>query len=281
MAGEKRKVEWAIDLGRMRVRAGQFATDAMGPAAETKRATLREGLDGARSAQVEIEFTVGRASINALPADSQSLLQAELEFVGEIDYVVSGGAERRIQLRQKDKLPRDVVAALGRAPELHWDIRLARGIPLTLKLVGGVGVAGLDLSRLAAVDLALECGLGEVLLRLPQAGAPFAARINCGVGKTAIVIAAGANGRLKIRGGVGECVVTIAPEAAVRLGAKVGLGKLSLPKQFKPSGARKPGGFGVGGNWETADYAEAERRVQIEYAGGIGSLRVVCAQPAE
>ena len=274
MPKERRQVEWSVDLGNMRARAGQFVSEMMGEPVETKRVTLREAKDEAKSAAVEINFSVGRASIKALPLDSEDLFVARLEYVGEIEYEVSGDAHRIIRLRQKGDFPREMAAAIGNKQDLHWDIGLAQNLPLRLQLRGGVGKADIDLSRLRVSDFKMDTGVGEAHLAL---GGAIAARINGGVGKTAIAVAAGTSGELKISGGVGECAVSVAPESALRLQAKTGLGQINLPEHFKRRGKRADRGFG--GGWETAGFAEAEKQLVIEYGGGIGSFKLDYEQP--
>ena len=166
------KVEWSLDLGKMRVRAGQVVSDVMGGRAETKRASLSEPRQGAVSAQIEIAFPVGGAALKALEAESPSLVEAELTYVGEYAYSVSGDTERRISLRQAGALGGDFGAMDGNASDLRWDIAVARNLPLQLKLFGGVGEASIDLSGLQIADLQVETGVGRGLLDAAGTRAP-------------------------------------------------------------------------------------------------------------
>ena len=100
MSDKSRKVEWSIDFENMRVRAGQVVAESLGGGAEVKRASLQEALKGAQSARIEIAFSVGRATLRALAADSPNLLEAELTYVGDIEYEVTGTEKRVIKLRQ-------------------------------------------------------------------------------------------------------------------------------------------------------------------------------------
>ena len=271
MSKEQRKVEWSLDLENLRVRAGQFVTDMMGSPVETQTASLQEARDGASSARVQIDFSLGRATLSALDADSANLFEAELSYIGEYAYDVSGGAERVISLRQKGGFPRDMAAMIGNAQDLRWDIALAQDLPLKLELKGGVGETEIDLSRLLVDEVKLETGVGHVLLSLPLLKRGFSAEIKGGVGKTEAVIAAGGSGTLKVAGGVGEFSVSLAPGTALRVSGKTGLGRIKLPDGFERLEGSGNKGSGV---WQTADFAEAESQIAIEYKGGVGSFNL-------
>ena len=58
---------------------------------------MRERREGATSARIAIEFSLGRATVRALDADSPNLLEAELTYVGDIEFDVTGEAERVIK----------------------------------------------------------------------------------------------------------------------------------------------------------------------------------------
>ena len=271
MKRQNRKVEWSLDFDKMRVRAGQFVSDDDGRQESTRRAAaLAESREGANSARVEIDFSIGPANLNALAADTEDLFQAQLKYIGEIDFAVSGGAERSVKLRQRGALSRDIAAAIGNASDLRWEIGLAQNLPLRMKLKGGVGATKIDLSRLQVHDLQLHTGVGEVVLTLPENEHPVAAEIRCGVGKTVVTIMEGACGSLKIRGGVGECALSMSPAVALRLDAKTGLGQVQAPEDLLRQGERKTG-YGL---WESDGFVEAERQISIEYRGGIGSLNL-------
>lgn len=269
MSKQERKVEWSLDLENMRARAGQFVSEAMGEPAETKRETLREQKDGAASARIAIEFSLGRATISALDAGSPFLFQAELHYVGELEYEVSGGAERVISLRQKASAPQAMAAFLNDEEELHWDIALAPKVPLALALKGGLGASDLDLSGLSVERATVETGVGQVQLTTPLRQKGFAAQVKGGVGKAAVTIPAGSQAQLEVIGGVGAFSVAVAPGAAVRLNAKTGLGRFNLPEGIKRVDRK---GKGMSGSWETPDFADAEQPVAIDFQGGIGSF---------
>ncbi len=265
MSKKPHKVDWSIDLEQLRVRAGQFVTEAFGSPAEVKTANLQEERAGAKSARVEIEFSVGSASLAALPADAAALFQAQLRYTGEYEFTVRGGEQRIISLRQRSDSPRDFAGAFNKAQDLHWQIELAQNLPLQLRLKGGVGKTDIDLSQLQVKDLKLEAGLGAVGLRLPALGAGGNIDIQGGVGAVEARIPADWGGTLNIKSGVGEVNILLAPAAALRLQGQLGLGRIDLPESLRQVAS---------GRWETAAFASAQRPSFINYTGGIGNFKL-------
>ena len=271
MDKQKRKVEWSVDFENMGDRFRQFFSDMMGEEVEVKYAELAAPRDGATSARVEIDFSVGKASLSALAADSDNLFEAKIRYIGEYEFEIDGGDERVISLRQKGRFPSGIAKLIGDNKDLEWNIALAPNIPYQLGIKGGIGETDIDLSNLLADAIKLETGVGKVGLTLPAQVKAFAASINGGVGKTDVSIPAGASGKLKISGGVGEVTVSVAADAALRLKANAGLGKVNLPDGFVH--VKGENNFvGVSGVWESAHFAEAEKQILVDFDGGVGSF---------
>ncbi len=271
MSKQKRKVEWSFDFENMGDQFRRFFSDVMGDEVEVKSAELFAPLADAASARIEVDFSVGKASLTALAADSDKLFEAQINYIGEYEFDISGGDERVVSLRQKGGLPRGIGRIIGDNQELNWDIALALGIPYQLSMKGGIGETDIDLSNLLVDAVKLETGVGKVALTLPAQEKAFAASIDGGVGKTDVLIPAGSGGKLDVNGGVGEVTVTVASDAAVRLMADAGIAKVNLPKSFN----RVKGGehfVGISGVWESANFAEAETQIVIDFDGGVGSF---------
>lgn len=271
MNKRKRKVEWSFDFENMGERFSQFFSDMAGEEVEVKSAELFAPLDGATSARIEIDFSVGKANLTALAADSDNLFEAQINYIGEYEFEISGGDERVVSLRQKGGLPRGIGRIIGDKADLIWDIALAPNTPYQLSMKGGIGETNIDLSNLLVDAIKLETGVGKVALILPTKDKAFAARIDGGVGKTEVVIPAGSGGKLNINGGVGEVTIAVAADAAVRLMADAGIANVNLPKSF----TRVKGGkhfVGISGVWESANFAEAGEQIIIDFDGGVGSF---------
>ena len=271
MSKRKRKVEWSFDFETMGDQFRQFFSDVMGEEVEVKSAELAAPRAGAASARVEVDFSVGKASLSALAAESENLFEAQINYIGEYEFEISGGDERVVSLRQKGRFPRGIGRIIGDKKDLCWDIALAPDIPCRLRMKGGIGETDIDLSNLLVDAVKLETGMGKVALTLPAQDKTFEASIDGGVGQTDVVIPAGSGGTLDINGGVGEVTITVAADAAVRLMADAGIAKVNLPTSFN----RVKGGehfVGVSGVWESANFAEAETQIIIDYDGGVGSF---------
>lgn len=275
MSRERRKVEWSLDLEHMRVRAGGFASDATAGNAETKRASLSESLDSTERARIEIAFPAGQASIGTLAPGSPNMFEAELTYIGEYDFAVSGGAQRHISLRQRDGMASELGALAGRARDLRWDIALARDLPIRLGIAAGVGEVDIDLGGMQIETLRMETGVGRASVRLPAPGTPLAAKIRGGVGVAEVEIPAGVFGELNITGGLGAVNICLSQGVAVRVEARASMGTINLPPRFarisEDLKAKSPL------VWQTADYANVEQRLLIRYKGGVGRFTLETA----
>ena len=271
MSKKKRKVEWSYDFESMGERFRQFFDDVMGEEVEVKYAELFAPRDAADSAHIEIDFSVGKASLSALPADSENLFEARINYIGDYEFEVSGAEQRCVALRQKGRLPRGIGHLIGKNTDLTWNIALAANVPYRLRVKGGIGETDINLSNLLADAVKVETGVGKVALTLPAQDAAFAASINGGVGKTNVVVPAGSGGELEISGGVGEVTVTVAADAALRLMTETGIGKVNLPDSLIRT-KNEDHVVGISGMWESANYTAAEKRIIIDYEGGVGSF---------
>jgi len=273
MGKEKRKVEWAFDFDDVGNRVGQFFNDVIGSDIELETAELDVPLDGATSASVNVNFSVGRANVVALAHDSDNAFEAEITYVGEYVFDVKGTDKKEISLRQKGSFPRGFGRIFGNAEDLVWNIALSQNIPYSLKLNGGVGETDIDLTNLTVTKLRMETGVGKVTLTMPIQDEPIEASINGGVGKTDVIVPAGVAGKLDIEGGVGAVDVVVAPHAAIRVKANAGLGGINLPKEFKQT--KGTGNFiGMSGVWETPNFEDSDQQIVIHYDGGVGSFRL-------
>lgn len=273
MAKQKREVEWTFDFQDIGERVNEFFNDVIGSDVTVETAELAEPINGATSAVVKVDFSVGRAAVIALSPDSDNLFEAKITYVGDYQFEVMGTDQRKITLRQKGRFPRGFGSMFTNAEDLLWDISLNPTVPYTLRLKGGVGEADVDLTNLTVDKLKLDTGVGKVVLTLPIQNQPIEASVSGGVGKTDIVIPAGLSGHLDINGGVGAVDIEVAPDAAIRIEGDSGLGGIDLPRSFQRVSG--DGHFiGMKGIWETANFADAEKQITIDYNGGVGSFRL-------
>jgi hypothetical protein len=278
---EKRKrdsqnVEWQFDFANL----GESFKNLVGSLAgdeETQHATFKHPIDGASSAAVEIGFSIGKGSIRPL-LTSSNLIEADITYVGEVEFEVEGEQHKRVKLAQKN--PKNVLGpirqgfrALADRKDLEWNIGLASGIPLDLSIDGGVGPIEADLTGLTVKDLDIDSGVGTMHVTLPVQDAALHTEIDSGVGQLTIIVPEGAHGTLDIEGGVGEVKILVSPNAAVYLEAESGLGSVQTPDNMKRISGKSEF-LDNSGEWRTEGYELAQRRLRVKFDGGVGSFRI-------
>ncbi|MCC6805048.1 MAG: hypothetical protein IT319_19360 [Anaerolineae bacterium] len=250
----------------------------LAPAVEIHEQQYSEPLGDTASAQINLDLSVGRTTIQPL-TDSNDLISADLRYVGEVDFRVDGTTDKYVSLSNRDNTVQ-VFDFLGFSlfngaddDQLRWNIGLTPNIPLDLRLNGGVGESSVDLGALQLTSLDYNNGVGDTRITLPAPGS-YSVRLNGGVGNTWSNFASGATVTVNITGGVGNITLDVPDNAPVRLNAQGGLGNINVPSSFNQiSGDRN--GVSRSGEWETANYAAADgSRIQIEFNGGVGQLVV-------
>lgn len=233
--------------------------------------------DNVDEADIEVHLSVGQAVVRPLPADSDLLLDAEVTYVGDIEFRAEGG---RVLLKQTGGSGLHWINPANWSHSwndgLPWRIGLARDLPMRLTLCGGAGKADADLRALRVIDLRLHGGVGEMAVALPDPGAPYSARIDGGVGELSVALPANTSLDVHIKGGVGEVTLETPPDAGVQIRARSGLGDIKLPARFQRAAGGSSGDFEIGksGTWETPGFASAPVQIAVEYEGGVGELRV-------
>jgi hypothetical protein len=238
------------------------------PQAQTGR--FVEPVGEAAAAQITLDLSDAHTAIHPL-ADSADLIDANLVYVGEIEFNVQGEAEKTVSLSQRLDAARILTNPFDLSNEVRWDIGLTSRIPLELTIDGGSGAVEADLGTLQLTGLAVDIGSGQIDLGLPSGGEQFLARFDGGSGQTTIRIPEGAAVELVIEGGSGAFVVEV-PDTAVRFEVRQsGSGAVHVPADFTQVTA----GEDDEGAWETADYGEAERRIIVTVDDvGSGSITV-------
>ncbi|MCC6615891.1 MAG: DUF4097 family beta strand repeat protein [Anaerolineae bacterium] len=291
------KTEWSFSFEKLGSDIGGFVRSlGIGDEEAIKEGEFSAPIDGATSAKVRLDFSVGKCDVRPL-TNLDNLIEAELTYVGDINFVVTGEAEKNVTLSQRAEAAdwvRNVVGWIGSRGELHWDVGLATEVPMQLEVHSGVGESNFDLSQIQMTSGSIYAGAGEVDVKLPARSERYAMRINCGVGETDITVPSGANVDLNVHGGagkveldvdegaqvtaqidggVGECRIKLPEGAAAHIEAESGVGDLKFPSRF----ARISGSdefVSKKGVWETAGYAEATTKINIRYKGGVGQLVV-------
>lgn len=214
-----------------------------GTAAEVQ--TIEYPIDGARSADIDLEHGVGVLMIDDLP-DADGRLLAGTIATGrgetlEAGYRIDDGvAEVDLRARQRGT----GFSIGGRGDQRRWDLELARDLPIDLTIDSGVGESTLDLRDLILTAFDLDAGVGEVTIVMPSTG--------------------GFEG--SVDAGVGEVTVRIPRDVEVLMDVETGLGGVDV----RGSWARD------GDTYRTDGYDDAddEDRIELDLSGGVGQITV-------
>jgi hypothetical protein len=293
---EKRYVtEWSFSFDKLNDQISEFVK-SMGMKGEEQIKTghYTEPVGSATSARVRLDLSVGKCIVKPL-VDSETLIEADLTYVGEINFTASGDTEKVVNLSQVNAPAdwfRGIFGWIGSGQKLRWDIGLTTRVPLDLEIHNGVGECNYDLSALHLTALRIAGGTGEITASLPAG--QYSARLDSGIGETHISIPSGANVDLQasagtgevqldiadgavvtahVRGGIGEMNVRLPQNAAARIEYRAGIGGANLPARFN----RVSGGdsWQPSGIWQTPDYDTAARKIFIKFEGGVGGLKVI------
>lgn len=301
---EKRKndekqyqTEWSFSFADLGDRINEFVRSlgASGDEAAIKTERFTEALGDTASARIRLDMPAGEANIKAASGDV--LIDADITYIGEIEFAVTGEQDKQVTLSQKTQAAdwvRGIVGWMGSQGKLRWDVALSPDVPLLLDIHSGVGKSTYDLSKLDLTGVEVHVGTGEAEVFLAPSADVYRAVINGGIGEMKVHVPANTSLDMKlragtgeinldigdnsdvyaeIRGGIGETNIRLPYGAAVRVEAKLGIGDVNVPKAFtRLSGSS--GGIGKSGVWESPNYESAARRIHIMYDGGVGELNV-------
>lgn len=289
--------EWSFSLENLSNDIRDFAKSVwFGDEEPVKQGEFFTPNNGAQSARVRVDFSVGKCVIQPL-TNPDNLIEANLTYVGDIDFDVSGEEEKIVILSQKTELADWVhngVGWIGSGGELRWDVGLTTEVPIQLEVHGGVGEGKFDLMELQVTNGSIHAGVGKIDLILPARSEWYSMHVNRNIGETNIIVPAGANVDLKvnggtgaitleikegaqvsaqINGGVGECTIELPANAAARFEADRRTGDLKFPANFicVMNSDEFISKYDV---WESAGYTEASTRINVCYNGGVGKLVV-------
>lgn len=249
-----------------------------GQKAAMRREHFSAAVGNATSARVKLALPIGESTISSLD-DPNTLIDADVAFLGEMDFVAQGETEKFVSLSQTgDSWVNWINPAnwiWSERDNYRSTIRLNSAVSTDLDIQGGVGKSTIDLSKLHLTGLEVAGGLGEVNLTLPPNGNAYDARIRGGVGRLDVTIPSGAAVNAHVKSGVGETDITLPVDAAVHIEASSGVGDLNIASRLqKVSGDDSNFGLGKKGVWETPNFNSASRQISIRFEGGVGGLTV-------
>ncbi|MFZ4814329.1 MAG: hypothetical protein ACOYL5_07330 [Phototrophicaceae bacterium] len=242
---------------------------------------LQFPLDHAVSADVDLELSVGESHIHALSAEDrgQLLADAHLRYLGVLAFGVSGDIQRVMHIRQATPLTMGWANPVHWTTRPRWDVGLARRIPLSVRIQGGVGDANVNLDGLQVQSLRVEANIGGMNITLPADSPSFAGTLRGGAGVLALNVPQEASAAFAVRGGLGGIMVNIAAGAAVQVNVAGGTGQVEMMPGFSKIEAAAPG-LPNTAVWQTPEFLGSARRVVINLSEGLfGNLAVRVLYP--
>ncbi len=168
-------------------------------APEYQVADIEEPLDEVETADVEIDWGSGINSLNALDADSDTLISGSYGYYGDLVYTFNpSGSRATIRLDSRLFVIGVHIAfeSPDRSLSLHPDV------VYNLELNTGSGKNEFDLDELQLSRLEIDGGSGAIDLTLP--GGDYRTSIDGGSGALTIHLPAGAAVRVDLDGGSGS-----------------------------------------------------------------------------
>lgn len=236
----------------------------IGGDAEVKSVTFSEPLNGVEQANIDLGLSFEPTTVTALPAGSNELLHADIDYIGELTYDAEGsGTSRDISLRQN-------FAQVGFNPgfnsrDMQWDIALSREVPLDLNVDASSGAATLDLSELMISDLVVEASSGAMRLSLPSG--QYDADLTASSGLLNVSLADGADVNMMLDGSSGGLNFSVGDNAALDLEASLSSGRFTLDLGVGTGGTYRLEG-GSGGMQVTVPRGAAVRVEVVDRGSG-------------
>ncbi len=210
----------------------------IGSAATTTDA-VSQPLGDVKSAEIKLNLGLSLTTIKALTAESSDLVSGTFTHSPDLKivktYNVSGNAGL-LSLREEGNV------FVGN-PKSQLDLALTSRVPLRLTVNGGVGRGVFDLTELNVTAMDFDAGVGSIQVTAPKTGV-MTLRVNGGVGSLAVIIPQGVAARIRVNTGLGGTSVD--------------------PSRFPK----------VGDVYQSADYASATNRIDVDVNGGVGSISV-------
>jgi hypothetical protein len=191
--------------------------------------------------RLRLQHGAGRISIRG-GAGAAELLRGE--FTGGVDQSVrrqGSTAEVRLSVPSTRWLDMPFASAGG----IEWQIELAEQLDYEIEMETGAGENLLNLKSLKVRDLHLKTGASSTVVHLPE-------RVE--------------QGSVKVEAGMASVELHVPESVAARITSESGLAEVDVnPGRFPRSGSA----------YESPDFAQAERKLEIHLQTGLASTKVL------
>lgn len=235
---------WAVALAAFLIGVGALSIWAATRRGAPSEMAVDVPLQGAAEGRVVVRFGAGRLRIGA-GASAANLVELRGDIPAGYRTAASADGRKLEVVISVDALAYGIPPwswVDNRPPE--WDVRLAKGVPLELRLESGACEARLDLTDLDVRVFGLSTGASDTEVRMPAAPAHRRAAIRLGAGAVRMILPDGVAGRILTRTGLGDVAVD----------------RIRFPR--------------VQDGFESPGYATAENRTEIQIDLGAASVDV-------
>jgi hypothetical protein len=202
---------------------------------------LSQSLGDIKSATVDLNVGFSNTTLTSLGTDTGDLMKGTFrhsEGVRMVKTYTVAGSDGRLSLKEEGSN-----FILGGATASRWELALNPSLPVVLRVDGGVGRTNLDLGALNITSLQVDTGIGTMNVTTPGSGSVT----------------------MRLNGGIGSATVNIPQGVAGRLRVSSGLGSIRVDESRFPK---------FGEIYQSADFASAANKIDMEVDGGIGSINI-------
>lgn len=260
--------------------AQQNPTAAPTAANPWKTERFSAAANGAQSIELTLELGPARTTLHAMSeADSEAAIDAQVEYMGEIQFLVEDGPPKTITLRE-DRGD----AAYPAGETLTWDIALNPNVVYRFNLTAGDGFLNADLTGLQLAQSILETGAGGGEITLPNTGAVYQLALGAGAGSLVVNIAegsqaqipfltmssgdvtlnltAGSDFRARVNMAEGDLILDLPEDPNFYLDVQVpGQGEVQIDDRFDFAQIR--GRSAKSGTWQSSDYDVRQPQIAL------------------
>jgi hypothetical protein len=229
---------------------------------EVKSGRFSEPVGNTTAARVDLNLSAGDATVHAL-SDSNELIDANLKYVGEIDFNVQGDQQKVVRLSQRSDgiILGPFIGISGN--QLNWDVGLSPRVPIDLRVDASSGAARLNLSELQLAGLTIDASSGDFSADLPATPERYDVRIDASSGSFSVNVPEGAEIDAEVDMSSGHVVFDVPDGAGVRVDVRdSSSGSVHVPSNYtrtRDDGRNR-------GTWESPDYGQAERQIVLVVA---------------
>ncbi len=209
------------------------------------------------SVEFDLNLSIQKTTVHVLN-DSANLLEAEIDYAGNINFTESETQEKQIELTQTNFpawfswiMPND------EGEPMTWDIGLSPEVPFKLDVDASTGASYFDLSDIQLEELVFDASTGASTIILPPSIEGYDVSIDGSTGNIDLILPEEGNLNLYLEGSTGKITLNLTENAAVQI--KVlngGTGDLYLPEQFSKINGQEDRDEGIyqTNNFENADF---------------------------